>query len=157
MITTPRLIVRHLEAADYEAYRQLRADASVMEFTADPVSVLEATYLCKISTLGSSCMAVCTKNDERFVGTCGFRHNDWGIGLEIFLLPEAQRKGFGTELFDAMISYCAIAFPTAKVGASVSPRNLPALKLLESRGFKDTGESIELKSGIKESIYVKSS
>jgi RimJ/RimL family protein N-acetyltransferase len=157
MITTPLLKVRHLEATDYESYCQLQNDARVKQFTGGPDSVSEAHYQKFISAPAISVLAVCTKDDERFIGTCGFRHNDWGIGLEIFLLPEAHGQGLGGELFDAMISHCAKIFPKQKVGASVSPRNLPALKLLESRGFKDTCESIELKSGIKQSIYVRSS
>ena len=155
MIATPRLTVRHLDAADYAAYCQLQGDASVKEFTGGPLSVSAAAYRRFISARDMSCMAVCTKNDGRFVGTCGFRDVNGRIELEIFLLPQAQRQGFGTELFDAMISYCATAFPNAKVGVSVSPLNSRALKLLASRGFQDTGQITVLKSGFKHSIYVK--
>ena len=147
-----------MEETDFEGYRRLQDDASVKEFTRGSLPPVSKEYYRRVvSTLGSTCMAVCTKNDGRFIGTCGFRPADWGIGLEIFLLPETQRKGFGTELFDAMISHCAIDFPNAKIGASVLPSNSAALKLLASRGFQDTGKTIPLKSGIEESIYVKSS
>jgi len=61
----------------------------------------------------------------------------------------------GGELFDAMISHCAAAFPDAKLGASVSPSNSRAIKLLESHGFQDTGDTIMLKSGFEHSVYVK--
>jgi RimJ/RimL family protein N-acetyltransferase len=100
-------------------------------------------------------MAVCSKDNGRFIGTCGFREVDARIELEIFLSPEVQGQGLGAELFDAMISYCAITFPKAKVGASVSPSNSRAIKLLESRGFENTGETITLKSGFEHSVYVK--
>jgi RimJ/RimL family protein N-acetyltransferase len=99
--------------------------------------------------------AVCTKHDGRFVGTCGFRHVDGRIELEIFLLSEMHGQGLGGELFDAMISYCVTMFPEHKIGASVSPLNSRAKKLLESRGFQNTGKTITLKSGINHSVYVK--
>ena len=100
-------------------------------------------------------MAVCAKDDGSFIGRCGFREVDDRIEVEIFLLPEVQGQGLGAELFDAMISHCATAFPTAKVGASVSPANSRAIKLLVSRGFQDTGETIMMKSGLDYSVYVK--
>jgi RimJ/RimL family protein N-acetyltransferase len=155
MIATARLNVRHLDAANYGPYCQLQGDAGVKEFTGGPTSVSAAAYLDSISAHTISLMAVCTKNDGRFIGTCGFRDVDDRIELEIFLLSEVHGKGLGGELFDAMISYCATTFPNAKVGASVSPLNLRALKLLESRGFQDTGKTITLKSGFKHSVYVK--
>jgi RimJ/RimL family protein N-acetyltransferase len=155
MIATPRLKVRHLDTGDYAAYCQLQGDASVKRFTGGPLSVSEAAYQRFISAPDISCMAVCAKHDGRFVGTCGFRDVDGRIELEIFLLPEVQGQGLGSELFDAMISHCATAFSNAKVGASVSPLNPRAIKLLETRHFQDTGETTMLKSGLKHSVYLK--
>src|SRR5260370_42667611 len=115
MIATARLKVRHLDAADYEAYCQLQGDAHVKQFTGGPLSVSAAAYERFISAPDISCMAVCTKHDGRFIGTCGLRDVDGRIELEIFLLPEVQGQGLGGELFDAMISYCATTFPKAKI------------------------------------------
>ena len=128
----------------------------VKQFTGGPTSVSAAHYQKFMSAPAISLLAVCTKDDGRFIGTCGFRDVDGRIEPEIFLSPEAPRQGLGGELFDAMISHCAKIFPKEKVGASVSPLNSRAIKLLESRGFQDTGESITLKSGLKHSVYVKS-
>ena len=100
-------------------------------------------------------MAVCVKEDNHFIGRCGFREVDDRVELEIFLLPEEQGHGFGPELFDAMISHCSTAFPTSRVAATVSPANSRAVKLLLSRSFTDTGETVVLKSGSEQSLYVK--
>ena len=155
MNATARLKVRHLDAADYVPYCQLQGDARVKQFTGGPLSVSAAAYQRFISAPDISCMAVCTKHDGRFVGTCGFRDVDGRVELEIFLLLEVQEQGLGSELFDAMISYCATAFSNSNVGASVSPLNSRAIKLLESRLFRDTGETTMLKSGLKHSVYLK--
>jgi len=90
MIATAQLTVRHLDAGDYAAYCQLQGDPSVKQFTGGPLSISAAAYQRFISALDISCMAVCTKDDGRFVGTCGFRDVDGRIELEIFLLPTMQ-------------------------------------------------------------------
>jgi RimJ/RimL family protein N-acetyltransferase len=155
MIATPRMTVRHLDTADYAALCRLESDARVKQFTGGPSTVSAAAYQRFISTPSVGCMAVCAKDDGSFIGRCGFREVDGRIEVEIFLLPEMQGQGLGAELFDAMISHCATAFPTAKIGASASPANSRAIKLLVSRGFQDTGETIMMKSALKHSVYVK--
>ena len=95
------------------------------------------------------------KHDGRFIGRCGFRQIDDRIELEIFLLQEAQGEGLGGELFDAMISHCASAFPNFKVAGSVSPVNSRAVKLLATRGFVATDEKVTLKSGVQHAVYIK--
>ena len=95
-------------------------------------------------------MAICAKHDGRFVGRCGFRREDDRVELEIFLLPEAHGQGLGSELFDAMISHSATAFPASKVSASVAPENARAMSLLLRRGFKDTGDTVIMKSGLEQ-------
>ena len=157
MIATSRLKVRHLDATDYAPYRQLQGDARVKQFTGGPIDISEADFRRFISAPAVSLMAICMKEDGRFIGTCGFRDVHGRIELEIFLFPEMHGRGLGGELFDAMISHCALSFPTKKIGASVSPLNSRAIKLLESRGFQDTDETITLRLGPKHSVYVKSS
>ena len=115
MIATSRLKVRHLDAADYVPYCQLQGDARVKQFTGGPTDVSAAAYERSISAPAISLMAVCTKEDGRFIGTCGFRYADGRMELEIFLLPEMHGQGLGGELFDAMISYCAKTFPKEKI------------------------------------------
>lgn len=155
MIATPRVAVRHLTAADYSDFSRLEGNASLRKFTGGPTHVSEVAYGRFISTPSVSCMAVCAKEDGRFIGRCGFREVDDRIELEIFLLPEEQGDGIGGELFDAMISHSASAFPRLRIAGSVSPANSRAVKLLISRGFADTGETVTLKSGLQHSVYVK--
>ena len=121
------------------------------------MGVSEAAYGRFISAPSVSCMAVCAEADGHFIGSCGFREINDRIELEIFLLPEAQGEGLGGELFDAMVSYCATAFPSLKVASSVSPANSRAVKLLLSRGFTATGETVMMKSGSQQAVYVKNS
>lgn len=155
MIATLRLVVRYLRESDYAAFCRLEADPGVKKFTGGPSCVSPATYQSFISAPSDSCTAICAKDDGRFIGRCGFRVTDDRVELEIFLLPEAQGRGLGSELFDAMISHCATAFPTSKVSASVAPENSRAVDLLVSRGFKNTGDTVVMKSGFQHSVYTK--
>ncbi len=92
MIVTSRLKVRHLDAADYESYCQLQGDTRVKEFTGGPISVSQGAYEKVISARAISLMAVCTKDDGRFIGTCGFRDVDGRIELEIFCYPNCTDR-----------------------------------------------------------------
>jgi len=85
-----------------------------------------------------------------------FRQNDDRVELEIFLLLAEQGHGFGSELLDAMISYCYTAFRGAKVAATVSLANSRAINLLKRHGFNDSGETVLTKSGFSP-LYVRSS
>lgn len=155
VITTPRLFVRHLEASDYDAFVTLERDPSVKQFTGAVPTIQRDRYARFIFLRSATCMAVCRKDTAAFIGRCGFRTINDRVELEIFLIPEAQGQGFGPELFAAMIRYSSDAFPGLKVGASVSPENSRAVRLLRSYGFTDSGESVLLKSGFKQSVYVR--
>ena len=155
MISTSRLLIRDLSEKDHSAFSRLESDPRGKQFTGAPSGISLDRYKRFISTPTTSCMALCTKDDGRFIGRCGFREAEGRIELEIFLLPEEQGHGFGPEIFDEMISHCSIAFPSLKVAATASLANDRAVKLLVNRDFRDTGETVLLKSGVKQSVYVK--
>ncbi|SRR6266480_344759 len=155
VITTPRLSVRYLNESDYSAFSLLESDPDVRRFVGGPSSVSLADYQRLISTPSKTCMAVCRKSDGRFIGRCGFRDSTDRIELEILLLPDEQGQGFGRELFEAMISYSRAAFPGLKVAATVSPMNSRAINLLTANGFTDSGETVTLKSGSQQSVYLR--
>jgi RimJ/RimL family protein N-acetyltransferase len=155
VISTPRLFVRYLTGPDYDAFSNLESDPNVKKFTGAVATIARDRYNRFVSVPSQACMAVCRKDTACFIGRCGFRLDGDRVDLEIFLGSEAQGQGFGPELFDAMIGYCPSAFPGLKVTASVSPANSRAVRLLGSRGFADSGESILLKSGLEHSVYVR--
>ena len=140
MITTSRLFVRHLTELDYSAFSALENDPDVKKFCGGASRISEARYTNFVRGRSDACMAVCAKNDGRFIGRCGFRRTNDRVELEIFLLPTDQGHGFGPELFDAMISYCFTSFPGSKVAATVSPANSRAINLLKHHDFNDSGE-----------------
>jgi RimJ/RimL family protein N-acetyltransferase len=156
MITTPQLFVRHLTAADYSSFRALESDAEVKKFSGGALPVPEDAFARLIADTSDACLAVCTQDDHRFVGRCGFRPIEDRIEVEIFLARTEQGHRLGSELLEAMISYCATKYPHAKVAATTSPANGPARRLLERHHFADTGETVPTKAGFQ-SLYVQSS
>ena len=155
MITTPRLFVRRFTPDDFPAFAALEADPDVKKFSGGPYVVLRDGYARLLDDQSDACLAVCAKGDGRFVGRCGFRLVDDRVELEIFLAPSEQRHGFGGELFEAMTSYCATAFPAARLAATVAPNNVPAIRLLERHRFADSDESVLTKAGLQ-LLYVQS-
>jgi RimJ/RimL family protein N-acetyltransferase len=155
MISTDRLKVRHMTEQDYEAMCQLDGNPDVRKFTGAPLNFSKDAFRRTISPRPQAYMAVCTKHDGRCIGRCGFREKDGRVELEIFLSPDCQKLGFGSELFRAMVEYCAANFPDAVPAASVSPQHEGALRLLKDCGFTCTGEAVEMQSGIPHVLYVK--
>lgn len=154
MIATSRLFVRHLGPSDYSNFAALESDPEVKKFSGGPRALPEEGYTRLVSDDSDACLAVCAREDGRFIGRCGFRPTDDRVELEIFLGRAEQGQRFGPELFDAMIAYCFTAFPNAKVAATVSPANSRAIQLLEQYNFEDSGETVLTKAGFHP-LYVR--
>lgn len=155
MVTTSRLFVRHLSLADYPSFAALESDPDVKKFSGGRCILSQGKYTRLVSNPSNTCLAVCAREDGRFVGRCGFRQFEDRVELEIFLVRTEQGHRLGSELFDAMIQYCATTFPTAKVAATVSTANSRAINLLEGHKFTDTGETVFTKAGCH-CLYVRS-
>jgi RimJ/RimL family protein N-acetyltransferase len=148
-VTTPRLSVRHLKLEDYSNFAALESDPEVKKFSGGPAAVSEAAYARLASDPSDACLAVCTRDDGRFIGRCGFRPVDDRIELEIFLARAEQGHTFGPELFKEMVSQCLKTFPSAKVAATTSPANSRAVSLLKRHNFVDSGETVLTKAGFQ--------
>jgi RimJ/RimL family protein N-acetyltransferase len=153
-MTTRRLLVRPLSLADYADFAALEQDPNVKKFSGGRAAVSEDRFAQLITQDAEACLAVCAKEDGRFVGRCGFRLVDDRIELEVFLARAEQKHGFGSELFEEMLSHCRRRYPSAKIAATVSPANSRATKLLDSHQFTDTGETVLTKAGFQ-SLYVR--
>jgi RimJ/RimL family protein N-acetyltransferase len=153
MIATPRLFVRRLSPADYSSFAVLENDAEVKKFSGGARLVPLESYTRLLSEDSDACLAICAQEDGRFVGRCGFRSVGDRVELEIFLAQPEQGHRFGPELFDAMLSHCASAYPKARPAATLSPANSRAVELLKRHGFTDSGETVLTKTGFQ-SVYV---
>ena len=134
-MTTRRLLVRPLSLADYADFAALERDFEVKKFFGGPVAVSQDCFAHLVTQQSEACLAVCAKEDARFVGRCGFRLVGDRVELEIFLARAEQEHRFGPELFEEMLSHCRSRYPAAKIAATVSPGNLRATKLLDSHQF----------------------
>jgi len=156
MIATSRLFVRRLSPVDYSNFAALERDPEVKKFAGGPHAISEEGYTRLVRDDSDTCLAVCAQEDGRFIGRCGFRPIENRVELEIFLARVEQGHRFGSELFDAMISYCHTTFPDARVAATVAPANSQAIQLLERHNFADSGETVLTKAGFHP-LYVRSS
>ncbi|HET6585776.1 MAG TPA: GNAT family protein [Nannocystaceae bacterium] len=94
--------------------------------------------------------AIVSKRDGRLVGHISFHHKapdpdvrayvqngaELGYGIE----AAYRRRGFAKESAIAMMTWAADRFDVRSFVLSISPRNVPSLKLAESMGFEAIAE-----------------
>jgi len=76
------------------------------------------------------------------VGVCGVNEHDpinLTMEIGIWIAPDYQRKGYGTEATKLLVDLLFEEYPINKVYAFVNAENAPSIKVLERLGFKREG------------------
>jgi ribosomal-protein-alanine N-acetyltransferase len=87
-----------------------------------------------------------TAGDRVLVGNCGFKGRpDTAGSVEIgySLLPDYQRRGFGTELAAALVTWAFGHPQVARVMAETLPDLTASVRVLEKNGFQQVGRGSE--------------
>ena len=84
-------------------------------------------------------LAICDKQSGAMLGDCGFRFFDQNacqaeIGFPIY--PPYQQNGFAKETVKSMIGYLFFELTKHRVIASVDPRNIRSIRVLERVGLR---------------------
>jgi RimJ/RimL family protein N-acetyltransferase len=83
---------------------------------------------------------------HELIGDCGLRVLDTDprqAEIGITLAPEHQSRGYATEAVRALLDYIFTTFKMHRVFASVDPRNLPSIHLMERVGMRKEAHFIE--------------
>lgn len=102
------------------------------------VSLLLTFFLDHYKTYGFGPWAVVKKENMEVIGINGikylpnFSHPDFGFAF----IKDEWSKGFGFETSTAVLQYAQQNLNLKKIGATVSPKNIPSKKLLEKLGLK---------------------
>ena len=147
---TPRLLLRPMQADDFDFTFRMQSDPISMRFirppATDPAEVHErmamwAKYSAENPGLGA--FAAISKESGQPVGNCIVRHLDWqpGNDLEIGygLLPEHWGRGLATEIAQAISDYALTRFEVPRVLAVTDPDNTASQRVLEKCGFRHIG------------------
>lgn len=145
IIETQRLVVRHLETDDVEAFYAITGDPDTTRYmdTGDPLSRELTEKWIAVSkdnykTKGYGCSAVIEKATGDFIGFCGIVHHpEKPAQIEIIYAfkPSAWGKGYATEVVKAMLDYGFETCGLQKIIATIHPENKESVRVAEKAGM----------------------
>ncbi len=145
-LETERLIFRQWETSDFEHISYFYADEENARFvggtkTPEAAWRLMATYVGHYTLKGFSYLAIEEKSTTNFVGTVGLWDSaPWPEPeLGYWLMPNAQRKGFGLEAGKAVLQYGLETVQLDSLVSYIDPTNEPSKKLALNLGAKPDG------------------
>ena len=146
-IFSQRLCLRKLQSADAETFYIYRSSPKVNKYQCwRPLSIEEIQeFIRKQKELLLDTpdtwfqLAICDKHSGTMLGDCGLHFLDKNscqaeIGFTIY--PPYQGNGYAEETVKAMIGYLFLELDKHRVFASVDPRNIPSVRVLECVGLR---------------------
>jgi len=141
-IQTDRLILRRLTLEDAEAVYSYRSNPEVSKYQMwHPKSIDDVHHFLKSlidvspDTPGTWLqLAIVSRDDNVLIGDCGIRFPEeetYQAELGISLTPSCHGEGFGREALQAVMGYLFDSLHKHRVFASVDPRNLAAIALMD--------------------------
>lgn len=153
-ITTPRLVLRRLAAADWKDLSEFLSDEELFQYVdngpAGEKQVLEwldADQHVKLTTPNTTfCLAIELQPKGKVIGTVYLHSNDEfrsQADVTIYVGRQAQRQGVATEALNAVLSFCFAGIGLHRVSADCDSRNVAACRLAEKAGLRREGELIK--------------
>ncbi|WP_265562660.1 GNAT family N-acetyltransferase [Sphingomicrobium arenosum] len=154
-LETERLVLRHYQPDDWDAYYAIVADHSTMRFVGGRGSSREDAWRRWLASIGSwqiigyGGWAVTRLEDGALIGTCGI-FNAWrGIDggfepdpeLGYIFAPEGRGKGLAFEATSAALAWLD-AEHGVSIWAIIDDDNAPSRKLAGKLGFDYRGEKM---------------
>lgn len=144
-IHSDRLLIREMESSDASAIFNYRSDAQTNQYQGWIPEKLEelndfienkiAKEFNQIDTWFQ--LAIIVKESNELIGDIGlhFLENET-VELGATLAKDHHRKGYATEALKAVIVYLFNEIDKQKIKASIDPRNLASMAMIEKLGFK---------------------
>jgi ribosomal protein S18 acetylase RimI-like enzyme len=150
----PLVRIRRVEPAEWKAYRDLRLEA----LRSDPLafgSTLEREQgfseeqwrdrITRDSPVSPSATWAAVDRADGFVGIVVAARVDGAFHVfAMRVAPELRRKGIGGRLLDAALEWVDRVAPGNEIWLEVNPREVAAVGLYGSRGFRPTGRTSAL-------------
>ena len=151
-ITTQRLSIRPLKLSDADKLFNYRKDAEANQFQgwipktiADTKTFIQTTASEMNQANTWFQLAVMKTENKELIGDIGinFKQEIEQIGLGYTIAKQHQGKGYASEALQAIISVLFTEMNKHRITASVDPRNLPSIRVLEKLGFRKEAHFIE--------------
>lgn len=150
-IETSRLIIKTMELTDYSALGLQQKDPFFMEFFGGPredlkiKEVLDLLYN-HLKQYEFSQGLVFIKETKECIGRAGLVHLDFksvpDLEVAYFLLEPYTRKGYATELGEALLAYAFNILKAPRVFATVDPKNVASCRVSEKLKMQFDREDI---------------
>lgn len=141
---TERLFVRQLSSHDIQPFVDMQSNPKVMKYiigrpktkgeSIDELKKIMHSY--EIMNKDFLVMAVVTKDDSKFIGTCAIINNDGEHEIGYRLVEDCWGKGYGKEVAGGLIKFSFQSLKLNKIVAYVDEENIPSIKILHSSNFK---------------------
>ena len=159
-LLTERLDLRPITMADADRLAVLHADARVMNLlqhgvlTRTQSDSMVATYEAEWPALGFGSWTATERDTGRLVGLGGLRVHtgDHGVAIRLAFTPEAQGKGYGSELGRASLAFAFDVAKLDRVVALTRSDNRASQRSLEKSGMLHERE-ITMESGRTVLLY----
>jgi RimJ/RimL family protein N-acetyltransferase len=162
LLTTERLLVRRLAAADREAFRSWRCSAAVMAFIGDgrPLSVAAADAeldgmladFAAGATLPGRLAVVRREGGDAIGWGLLYRWDDTAeVELGYGLAPAHWGRGYATELAAALVAHARDVLRLPSLVATVQADNAASVAVLRRAGFVRAG--VARKAGREKELY----
>ncbi len=151
-ILTSRLRLRALAPSDAHEMQAYRALPQVMQYQGcGPKSLDEVqAFITSMANFdlnkpGWNQVGIELVDDGTLIGDCGIhiledtRIAEFGITLD----PRHHSRGYATEAVKAILALLFLKFKKHRVLASVDPRNVPSLALMERLGMRKEGHFVQ--------------
>jgi RimJ/RimL family protein N-acetyltransferase len=152
-IVTERLILRDLQPADAETLMRYRADPEVSRYQSwAPASADQfRSYLEELAGRGPDTpsawyqIGVALRSTGELIGDCGIHiFEDRRLAeIGITLAPQFQYRGCATEALRGIVNYLFGELRKHRISASVDPRNIRSIRLMQRLGFRQEAHMIE--------------
>jgi RimJ/RimL family protein N-acetyltransferase len=149
-ISTPRLQLRWLEAADAPYIYRLVTDADWLRFIGDKDVAdlddarryIETGPVAMYRSHGHGLNRVALKADDTPIGICGILQREEldEADLGFALLPEFRGRGYAAEAATAVLDHAGETLGLSRVAAIVAAQNAASIVLLKRLGFTRQGE-----------------
>lgn len=147
ILQTERLVLREITHKDFHSLCKILQDIENMyawehEFSDSEVHEWIEKNLLRYKNDGYSYYAVLRKEDNEFIGVSGPLNENINdekfIGIGYILRKEHTKKGYATEIVNAIMKYIFDNFETDTVVAQIRTNNVDSIKLAERLGMKPT-------------------
>ncbi len=144
-IHSSRLLIREIQASDASTIFNYRSDSHINQYQGwipEKLEEVDEFIRSKIAKEFNQLntwfqMAIVVKETKEFIGDLGIHFLDHEIvELGATISKQQQDKGYATEALKAAIDYLFQKVGKQKIKASVDPRNLASIAMIEKLGFK---------------------